>query len=205
MFVVCDSSSCTPCCCHMPSMRRTAPAVTQCASRTRKRRAPVSRRRLRGGAKSAKKRSKDARARRAKTLSYDERTFIEGLPEVPLTQKVKSITCGSLNFYDDYLKEANDALRANDFDKSINGRLTPWSYKQKTYAPLEVFIQAEKCIAKLGNLKTNYGNNKQYQKADKYFNYVNGSRWDGLRKKHAIQGCTRMNSPPWDSRGGIFL
>ena len=61
MFVVCDSSSCTPCFCHMPSMRRTAPAVTQCASRTRKRRAPVSRRRLRGGAKSAKQKSKDAK------------------------------------------------------------------------------------------------------------------------------------------------
>ena len=43
----------------MPSMRRTA--VTQCASRTRKRRAPVSRRRLRGGAKSANKQSKDAK------------------------------------------------------------------------------------------------------------------------------------------------
>ena len=62
VFVVCYSSSCTPCCCHMPSTRRTAPAVTQCASRTRKRRAPVSRRRrLGGGAKSAKQKSKDAK------------------------------------------------------------------------------------------------------------------------------------------------
>ena len=188
----------------MPSTRRTVASVTQCASRTRKRRVPVSRRRLRGGAKSAKQKSKEAKAaRRAKTLSHDdESTFLAGLPpKVPNPGSRENDGANAVDFYNSILKEADDALRAHNFDKSINGRLTPWSFSKKAYTPLEVFIQTEKCISKFGakTLKKLY-HGRQYQNAGKYFNYVNDARWDGLRKKHAIQGCTtRMKSPPWDS------
>ena len=197
----CDSSSCTPCFCHMPSMRRTA--VTQCASRTRKRRAPVSRRRLGGGAKSAKKQSKDAA--KARKLSSHEKTFLKGLPTVPQCAGGMAALGNAGWGYNRILKKAYDALHAHDFDKSISGCLTSGTWSRKAYTPLEVFIQVEKLFAKL-NPKGIYGvgmlttakNRQRYRDAVQFFNYVNDSKWNGLRTKHTIQGCKRMKSPPWD-------
>lgn len=186
----------------MPSMRCTAGSVTQCASRTRKRRVPVSRQRLGGGAKSAKKQSKDAKSRK---LSSHEKTFLNGLPKVPQCAGGMEAWGNAGWGYNRILKKAYDALRAHDFDKSISGCLTSGTWSRKAYTPLEVFIQVEKLFAKL-NPKGIYGvgmlttakNRQRYRDAVQFFNYVNDSKWNGLRTKHTIQGCKRMKSPPWD-------
>ena len=133
-------------------MRRTAGSVTQCASRTRKRRAPVSRRRLGGGAKSAKKQSKDAKAK----------TFIKQMLKCS-----KDVTKKLQKYHDDPAGEAQFTklmtevlMMAGDKDsklvKSTLNKLLPrGKYKVQTLSRTEIEKVSRKMHADRGFMKRN--------------------------------------------------
>jgi hypothetical protein len=133
-------------------MRRTAASVTQCASRTRKRRAPVSRRRFGGGAKSAKKQSKDAKAK----------TVIKQMLKCS-----KDVTKKLQKYHDDPAGEAQFTklmtevlMMAGDTDsklvKSTLNKLLPrGKYKIQTLSRTEIEKVSRKMHADRGFMKRN--------------------------------------------------
>ena len=136
----------------MPSMRRTSGSVTQCASRTRKRRAPVSRRRLGGGAKSAKKQSKDA-----KTKTIIKQMLKCSKDVMKKLQKYHDDPAGEAQF----TKLMTEVLMmAGDTDsklvKSTLNKLLPrGKYKVQTLSRTEIEKVSRKMHADRGFMKRN--------------------------------------------------